>query len=199
MTSNIYTLKASSEDLSNIPAEAEKVARYNGLNEKQVLRLRLLSEELICMMPQLLRFGDGEFWIENNGNDYALRLVVTNDKNYDYDIDKIISVSSDGKNAAAKGIINKICLAVECMMNERVKLARTDPYAFYSMGLTDHSNNMGWSLMNYRQSLDDAPDSEEKAEDWDELEKSIIANLADDVIVGVKGGKIDITIRKSFG
>ena len=36
------------------------------------------------------------------------------------------------------------------------------------------------------------------AEPWDELEKSIIANLADDVIVSVKGSSVEIVILKDF-
>ena len=39
---------------------------------------------------------------------------------------------------------------------------------------------------------------EEKTEAWDELEKSVIASAADDVIVGVKGRKADIIIVKKF-
>ena len=35
-------------------------------------------------------------------------------------------------------------------------------------------------------------------ENWDELEKSIIANLADDVIVGVKGKEATIAVVKKF-
>jgi hypothetical protein len=38
----------------------------------------------------------------------------------------------------------------------------------------------------------------EDVADWDELEKSIIANLADDVIVGVKGRKANFIIVKKF-
>ena len=33
---------------------------------------------------------------------------------------------------------------------------------------------------------------------WDELEKSVIASVADDVIVGVKGNQADIIIVKRF-
>ena len=33
-------------------------------------------------------------------------------------------------------------------------------------------------------------------EDWDELEKSIIANLADDVTVGINGDNVEMVITK---
>ena len=51
--------------------------------------------------------------------------------------------------------------------------------------------------MNYRESFDSNAQAE-KQEAWDELEKSIIAKLADDVIVGVLGGKVDIVVKKKF-
>ena len=59
--SNIYTLKKLKEDFSNIPAEAEKVANYNDLDKKSALRLRLLAEELVGMLPKLLIYGSGSF------------------------------------------------------------------------------------------------------------------------------------------
>ena len=43
-----------------------------------------------------------------------------------------------------------------------------------------------------------AKKKEEKTEKWDELEKSVIASVADDVIVGVKGKRADIIIVKKF-
>ena len=51
-----------------------------------------------------------------------------------------------------------------------------------------------WSLEQYRNSVK----KEEQAEAWDELEKSVIASVADDVIVGVKGKRADIIVVKKF-
>jgi hypothetical protein len=50
-----------------------------------------------------------------------------------------------------------------------------------------------WSLEQYR----NAGSCEEQPE-WDELEKSLIASVADDVIVGVKGKRADIIVVKKF-
>jgi hypothetical protein len=60
----------------------------------------------------------------------------------------------------------------------------------YSMGITPVYS---WSLNKYRNVV-----KKENVEDWDELEKSIIANIADDVIVGVKGRKATFIIVKKF-
>ena len=35
-------------------------------------------------------------------------------------------------------------------------------------------------------------------DEWDQLEKSIVTRLADDVIVGVRGKKAEIIIKKKF-
>ena len=51
-----------------------------------------------------------------------------------------------------------------------------------------------WSLDEYRNTVK----KEEKTAEWDELEKSVIASVADDVIVGVKGKNANIVIVKKF-
>jgi hypothetical protein len=49
-----------------------------------------------------------------------------------------------------------------------------------------------WTLNRYRDA------ERNNSEPWDELEKSIIANLADDVVVSVKGNNVEIAIIKKF-
>ncbi len=198
MKSDVYVLESLESDYRFIPSEAEKVARYNDLDKKSALRLRLLAEEMICMLPQLLIYGKGKFWIENKGRDYELRLTVTPTDMNSADRDKIISVSSNKKNASAKGLIGKICNAVEVMVSDRAKLAKEDPYGYYMAGMMNNSETVSWSLMNYRQSFESESSREKDKEAWDELEKSIIGNLADDVLVGVLNGKVNITVKKSF-
>lgn len=197
MKSDIYNLTISQNDFHSIPAEAEKTAKYNELDKKSALRLRLIAEEMICMLPQLLSYGSGKFWIENSGSSYELHLSVTPKDTLDVDTEKVLSVSTSGKNAAAKGIIGKICTAVETMLNTSAKLAREDPYAFPMAGMYDYAGSMAWSLTTYRKELDSVP-AKGSSEEWDELERSIIANIADEVIVGIRGGKIDIVIKKEF-
>ena len=198
MKSNAYVLEKLESDYRAIPAEAEKVAIYNGLDKKSTMRLRLLAEEMICMLPQLLIYGKGEFWIENEGSDYELHLKVNPYDMNESDRDKIIAVSKKKKNAAAVGIINKICNAVEIMLADRAKIAKQDPYGYFMTGMVNYSDSMAWSLMSYKNSFEPEIVKQEKSQSWDELEKSIIANLADDVIVGVLNGTVDIVVKKKF-
>jgi len=56
-----------------------------------------------------------------------------------------------------------------------------------------------WSLQTYRTGLETQRlDNAEADAAWDELEKSIVGKLADDVVVGVKGDRIEIVITKDF-
>ena len=193
MKSNVCTLTKSMDDFSIIPDEAEKTAKYNELTDKQATRLRLLSEELICMLPELLEYGTGKFWIENSGKDYELHVALEVENYFNLDRDKILSVSSSGKNAAAVGIKNKIRIAMELMMIGYAEAAQYEGVDFYEMGMMNEymNYNKSWSLGQY---MDHAKGKEK----WDELEKSIIAKLADDVIVGIIGNKVDVVVKKSF-
>ena len=51
-----------------------------------------------------------------------------------------------------------------------------------------------WSLNQYKIKQRD----NDNKEPWDEIEKSIIANIADDVTVSVKGKQVEIVITKYF-
>ena len=51
-----------------------------------------------------------------------------------------------------------------------------------------------WSLDQYRLSVQ----QEQQGEQWDELEKSVLASVADDVTVGVQAKQVNITVVKRF-
>lgn len=194
MKSDVCKLEKNMTDFQRIPSEAEKVAAYNNLDERQARRLRLLSEELIGMLPELLEYGRGEFWIENDGKRFELHVSVTPSDIIDIDEDKILSVSSSGKNAATKGIINKIRVAAQMMLMSYGESSTAYSYDFYDMGMVTGMRHYtsAWSLTNYKEQVTS------RKEEWDELEKSVIANLADDVIVGITGKKVEIVVVKNF-
>ena len=102
---------------------------------------------MICMLPQLLIYGKGSFWIETEGSDYELHLSVTPYDMSASDRYKILSVSKSGKNAAAVGIVGKIVNAVEIMLANNAKIAKEDPYGYFALGLEEYSDSTAWSLM----------------------------------------------------
>ncbi|MBQ5330496.1 MAG: hypothetical protein J6F31_04515 [Oscillospiraceae bacterium] len=198
MRTDSYNLRKNSDDYKIIPEEAERTARYIGLDERSSLRLRLLSEEMVCMLPRLLSIGSGEFYVETRGSRCELHLRITPTDMSDVDRDQILAISTSGKNAAAKGIIGKIWAAVEVMLDNQAKVAKEMPFEFYEMGMSPEYNvYQVWSLNNYRDNVRADEELRETAE-WDELEKSILGKVADDVTVGIMNGVIEITVVKSF-
>ena len=203
MKTDICTISSDKATFNVIFTEVEKSAEYNKLPKKQALQLRLLAEELVGMLPELLEVGDGKFWIENDGNDFALHASIKAERLSMFDKEDILSLSKSGKNAASKGIINKIRLVAEGMLDGYLEAAKVsgggEYYDLYDMGVCsanayDDRWLHAWSLSSYKEYAGDNKDGDA----WDELEKSIIANLADDVIVGVIGRNVDIIIKKKF-
>ncbi len=202
MKTNVCKLTNDKSTLDSILAEAEKSAEYNKLSSKQALQLRLLAEEMVGMLPELLEIGDGEFWIENKNSEYELHAAIKT-KRMSFDKkEEIMSMSKSGVNAASKGIINKIKIVVESMADGYVEASRMSNeagYQIYDMGAIDggmYSDmwSNAWSLKSYRSLAKKQDDNDA----WDELEKSVIANIADDVIVGYVGRKVDIIIKKEL-
>ena len=194
MQSNIHKFEKGTRIFDEIFAESEKVAKYNELSHRHALELRLLCEELVNMLPSIVSDFSGEFWIENQ-NDYYELCVKVFIENMDFDTrERLINVSKNNKNSAAVGISGKIRDAFEYMT-----IVGNDPM-ISPAGRFGFSSNIDfsqiWSLKQYQEKVQENAEIETEA--WDEIEKSIIAKLADDVIVGIKGKTVNIIIKKKF-
>ena len=195
MKSNVCKIEKGTKDLTEILGESEKVAAYNGLNHKQTLQLRLLCEEIDGMLPQILGDFEGEIWIEFEKSVCKVNVSIVFE---DFTADKkkeLISISKNKKNVAAKGITGKVRSVVEdLLLDEYAQQSLAMPLNVCYLPVEHMDYTYLWSLGQYK----DEVKKEEKAEQWDALEKSVIAGVADDVIVGVKGKKADIIVVKDF-
>lgn len=194
MKSNICQIDKGNKDLEIIFKEAEKVADYNGLTHKQALQLRLLCEEIDGMLPNIVDDFEGQLWIDFENGICKINVSIQIPK---LDADKkneLIDIAMNKKNASAVGIVGKIRSVVEnFFLDEDVFRAYSVSSDSYNLsGVLDYSSY--WSLTKYKETV--KTDKNDVA--WDELEKSVISSLADDVIVGVKGKKIDIVVVKKF-
>lgn len=199
MKSNICAIKKGGIGLETILTEVEKVTNYNGLQKKESLRLRLLAEELTGMLPELVENFDGFFWVENDGNKYELHTEFFVDSLSVEEKQALIAVSANKKNAAATGFMGKIREIAESML---LHSDSPDPCYYAADGYACDYDIAGsfyshmWTLEQYlSQQRDKGADN---SEEWDQLEKSIVAKLANDVIVGVRGSKVEIVIKKEF-
>ncbi|MBR5231474.1 MAG: hypothetical protein IKW00_04430 [Clostridia bacterium] len=198
MKSNICTIQKGGLGLETILTEVEKVAAYNGLQKKETLRLRLLAEELTGMLPELVRNFEGSFWMQNNENKYELHVDLSVDSLSKERKQALIDVSAAKKNASAAGFMQKIRDIAENMLlySEEPNINHFYmPEYMFDYCPDDYHYAYAWTLDHYV-----SQQHERKADDkeWDQLEKSIVAKLADDVIVGVRGRKVEIIIKKEF-
>ena len=175
MRSDSCMLCQNADNLDEIFSTVEQCAATNGLTRKRWLQLRLLAEELTGMLPPLLKWSKGTFWLENEGNRYELHVSLKASFDNTSQRDQLLALSTSGKNAAAVGIMGKIRCAIEGAM------------------LPKHSKACSkWTLSSYRTQV------QGEQSNWNELKRSIIANLADDVLVAISGENIAITVIKTF-
>ena len=197
MKSNICKIDNTTMDLSAILLESERVAAYNGLTHKQSLKLRLLCEEIDGMLPKIIDNFEGNLWIDFEDGVCKVNVSIKIPEFNAEKKDDLIGISKDKKNAAAVGIVGKIRNAIENFFLDGSSASVYDPCTSFHLS-TGFSEGVDysylWSLEQYRSLLK----PEEQKEEWDELEKSVIASVADDVIVGIKGNQADIVIVKKF-
>lgn len=154
--------------------------------------LRLLTEEMFSMLRELLHVDSPDFTMEQKGSQYRLQTVTKTCVNEEAR-EQFLSMSTSGKNEAAKGFRGMLGTIVEVMSFEGDPQACMASWS-YGMHAPINGYSYQWSLSQY---MEEAPQEESKAE-WDGMEKSIIANFADDVSIGVRSGKLEMTVTKEF-
>ena len=181
----------------------EKAGAYGDLDKRETIRLRLLAEELIGLMRGIAGEIEADFWIEKEDNSYILKLHSDIDMSRELR-KQFLEVSSSGTNSAVKGFMGKIreSIAVALLPTEDLNVAMQGvTLGLMTMGCPEvYENNVNaymWSLQRYKSALDGIEDLETE-DAWDELEKSIVASIADDVQVSVKGSSVEIAIFKNF-
>ena len=198
MKSNVCKIDKGTKDLGAILRESEKVAVYNELTHKQALQLRLICEEMDGMLPKIIDDFDGYFWIEFENGVCKVHASIefatfTAEKK-----DDLIKIAKNKKNASAVGVVGKIRSAIENFLLDEDALAiypmPAETFGAVNTGIYAMDYSYYWSLEQYK----NAVNKKEKAEVWDELEKSVIASVADDIVVGVKGKHADIIVTKKF-
>ena len=197
MKSNVCKIEKGTRDLAAILKESEAVAEYNGLSHKQGLQLRLLCEEMDGMLPNIIDDFEGDLWIEYEDGVCKMHVSIQMPEFSAGKKEELIGIAKDKKNAAAVGIVGKIRNAIEdFFLNEESLSAYEAADGAFRLA-TGYSDGVDyaylWSLNQYRSTVKEA-----QAQAWDELEKSVIASVADDVIVGVKGKRADIIVVKKF-
>ena len=205
MTSEKFMLNSDAGRMAAARYATEDFARQADLTKRDTLRLDLLVEETLGMVKAMLDDFYGQIWFVADGKACEIHFEATSDMNADKK-QELLSVSSTGKNTAAKGFMAKLGEVISGALHGMGNTMDTYGQETIKYGivhtpsvLSANSDMMTiWTLQSYRSDLSEAHSDDGAEEALDELEKSIVAKLADDVLVGVKGDRIDLVIKKQF-
>ena len=201
MKSDVIAVSSKGEKMEAALKQADKVAVYKELSPKNAMHLRLLTEEMMGLMRSITGDVTGKFWINDDEEGvYELHLQVekwlTSETR-----EKLLAASTTGKNAAAKGLMGRIRNFFEVGADEDIA-AYTNPLVLPGMYETAAAPKMDWewSMVQYEEALASSrPVSEETVQEArDELEKSVVAHVADDVKVSIKGRTVEMIIIKKM-
>ena len=200
MKSDVIAVSSRGSQIEKALDQVEKVASYKGLSGKNALHLRLLTEEMMGLMRSITGEAEGQFWIEDNDSVYELHLQATTRMNSSKR-EKLLATASSGKNESAKGLMGRLRDFFDRGADEDIA-GFTSPLFLNST--YEHSTtptlDWEWSMMEYENALSARVDRQEAAamEAWDELEKSVVARVADDVKVSIKGRAVELVIIKKM-
>ena len=205
MKSDVIHVTSSGEGVALALQQAEAVAAYKSLPPKDGLHLRLLAEEMMGMMRALAGEQEADFWIEDEDKDKVFRLHLKAQVQMNPDLrERLLSASTSGKNAAAKGVSGKIRDLFSRMLEGAGDI---DAYASGFSPICAETMSVSaaaamaknapvtWSFNKYKSGAAADPNNKE---DWDELEKSVLAKVADEIEIGISGGFAEMIVYKSF-
>lgn len=190
MKTDVIRVSSEGDQIDEALVQVEKVAAYKGLSHKNSLHLRLLAEEMLCLMRAITYQTEGLFWINDEDDVYELHLKVATNVDFEQR-EKLLEVASSGKNEAAKGFMGKIRSFFDPIAGLPLPL---------NLSLYGGTADMSWSMRIYQDQLAMYMQQQETGIDeaWDELEKSVVAHIADDVKVSIEGRIVELIIYKKM-
>ncbi len=162
------------ETVKNILNESSRIAKRANITSKDEMHIVLLTEEMISVLPHLIEYGSGKFWIDVTDDLFEMYLQVT-------------PKASGGAKArmvsgpAKKTIMGRVLGAFDKVVNRKNDRSAGD--------------ETSWSLGSYIEKLKQQ-DPGSTRDEWDEMEHSILAKIADDVIVRWEDKSVDLVITK---
>ncbi len=175
--------------LHNALEKIDRDIKTMRLKKKDSGHLRLLAEETLGMLKMMTGNFVALMWLDRTETEVKVHLkakaeAMDNDKKKE-----LISIATSGKNEKAKGFMGRIGeIFSNAMMDAEDKPGIEDVYS--ELNRSDDEGidyDAAWSL-------DSCKNSDEDTGLTDILEKSIVANIAKDVVVGVKRDTVEMTI-----
>ena len=182
----------------------ETLGTESGLGQKEVLHLRLLAEELFGMLKGIAGDVEALYWMEIEGKSFEMHMKSSFEMTKEMR-EELLSASTSGENEAARGFMGRLrdMIAVKLLPSQEgpSELALSLINAAWAAPAGNHLVNSSdvWSMQQYKSEVESGRSEREDAQEaWDELEKSIVANVADEVRISIVGSTVEITIFKAF-
>ena len=191
MKSDVLVISKDS-NVESVLKQVDAVAAYKELSPKSAVQLRLLAEETMALVRAITGAMDGKFWIEDQDGVFEMHLKVetfTDAKARE----QLLSASTTGKNEATRSFMGRIRSFFE-------PAADVPMFSSGFAGAPQMYGNYEWSMIDYRMQLMQyrAQNANAAEEEWDELEKSVVAHVADDIKVSILGRTVEMTIVKKL-
>ncbi|WP_027217789.1 hypothetical protein [Butyrivibrio fibrisolvens] len=197
MKTDIIKLNSDISSWEDALDETEKCGRYNNLGDTQVLKLRLLGEELMNLMKSIVGEFDGSYWIETKNNKFEVHVTADTQVSF-LQRESLLDASKTSEEEQKKKGFFKTIINVWKDYVETQSVILNDPIMqqrIEIMGLGIDSGELAlksWSLNRYVETLPD--DQKEK----DDLEQFIVKSLADDILVSAKKDHASLIAVRTF-
>jgi hypothetical protein len=197
MKTDIIKLSSDISSWEDALDETEKCGRYNNLGDTQVLKLRLLGEELMNLMKSIVGEFDGSYWIETKNNKFEVHVTADTQVSF-LQRESLLDASKTSEEEQKKKGFFKTIINVWKDYVETQSVILNDPIMqqrIEIMGLGIDSGELAlksWSLNRYVETLPD--DQQEK----DDLEQFIVKSLADDILVSAKKDRASLISVRTF-
>ena len=193
MKSDVILVSSKGEGMNAALAQADRTAEALKLSPRNALHMRLLVEEMMSMIRSIIGQLEGKFWIETDDAGYRLYLQTVTLMDTQQRA-QLLSASSTGKNEAHRGIMGKLRAFFEPM-----PIDDTPALLAASVLPGDEKGELSWSLEAYRERLNRRKNASEDAqEEWDELEKSVVSHIADNIVISIRGYDVELVIHKKL-
>ncbi len=193
MKTDTITISSKGDSLQVALDRIEGLANTQKLSQKDSLYLRLLGEELFEIVKGASEDFTAKFWAENVDNEYVIVMEADAIDLTEEAKQNLISISSTGENTNVFGVMDRI-RSLFGVLAAGIDTSSLPGVTSFGYGYNKADDDLTWSLKKYRKAI-----TENNLDPAiEEISKSVVANVADDIVVGVKDKKVKIEIYKTF-
>ncbi len=156
-------------------SETKKVAVYMDLAASDAKRLELITEEMLSLVRMVTGENAMSFWIECDKGLFQLHLstetVMDATKRT-----QLLSSASNRQNEAARSLLGKL----------------RDKFEQAMLLEPDHADLVPQDV------VQDLMYHPQEDPEWDRYERSVLRRITDDIRIGIRGNKVEMTVSKRF-